>query len=96
MGHNRPDIVVHDIEKQECNIIDVAMSVCQNIMKKEAEKITKYWDLEIELQKCWNLKKVRTIPVVIGALGSVTQGIEGYTREDLKIFPLTRSNGQPS
>ena len=55
--HNRPDIVIHDTIKRECIIIDVAVPCCQNILKKEAEKITKYRDLEIELQKCWNLKK---------------------------------------
>ena len=81
VGHNKPDIVIHNEEKRECTIIDVAIPVCQNIVRKEAEKITKYRDLEIKLQKCWNLKKIRMIPVVIGALGSVTQGIEGYIKE---------------
>ena len=42
---------------------------------KKAEKITKYRDLEIEIQKCWNLKKVRTIPVIVGALGTVSTNI---------------------
>ena len=76
--HNRPDIIVFDTNTRECQIIDVAIPVCMNIVKKEAEKITKYRDLEIEIQKCWNLKKVQTIPVVIGALGSVCIGITGY------------------
>ena len=84
VGHNKPDIIIHDEEKHECMIIDVAIPTCQNIVKKEAEKVTKYRDLEIELQKCWNLKKVRTIPIVIGALGSVTRGIDGYIE---KISP---------
>ena len=61
-------------------IIDVAVPVCLNVVKKEAEKITKYRDLEIEIQKCWNLKKVRTIPVVIGALGAVCNGITEYLK----------------
>ena len=52
--------------------------MCQNVVRKEAEKITKYRYLEIELQKCWNLKNVRTIPVIIGALGSVCMGISKY------------------
>ena len=52
----------------------------QNIMKKEAEKITKYRDLEIELQKCWNLRKIQTSPVVVGALGSVTRGVDDYKK----------------
>ena len=55
--HNRTDIVIHDTIKRDCKIIDVAIPACQNVMKKEAEKITKYRDLQIKLQKCWNLKK---------------------------------------
>ena len=79
--HNRPDIIIHNEKNRECLIIDVAIPVCRNVVKKEAEKITKYRDLEIEIQKCWNLKKVRTIPIVIGALGTVTCGIAKYLNE---------------
>ena len=61
-------------------IVDIAVPTCTNIVKKEAEKITKYRDLEIELQKCCNLKNVRTVPVVIGALGSVTCGFQQYVK----------------
>ena len=59
VGHNKPDVIIHDEEKRECILIDVAIPVCQNIVKKEAEKITKYRDLEIELKKCWKLEKKR-------------------------------------
>ena len=61
-------------------IVDVAIPVCQNVVSKEAEKITKYRDLEVEIQKCWNLKKIRTIPIVIGALGSVCKGFKEYAK----------------
>ena len=56
---NRPDITIHDRKKRECYLVDVTIPVCTNILKKEAEKIIKYRDLEIEIQKCWNLKKLR-------------------------------------
>ena len=80
VNYNRPDITIHDTKNKECIFIDVSVPVCNNIVQKEAEKITKYRDLEIEVQKCWNLRKVRTIPIVIGALGSVTTGIEDYLK----------------
>ena len=80
VAHNCPDIVIHNTNTRSCIIIDVAIPVCQNVMRKTAEKITKYRDLEIELQKCWNLKEVQTIPVVIGALGTVLCGIGRYLR----------------
>ena len=77
---NRPDITIHDTEKRECIFVDMAIPVCINVIRKEAEKITKYRDLEIEVQKCWNLRKVRTVPIVIGALGTVSKGILDYTK----------------
>ena len=42
--------------------------------KKKCEKRDKYLDLAKELKKLWNMK-VTIIPVVIGALGTVTKGL---------------------
>ena len=39
---------------------------------KESERIYKYLDLAWELQKLWNMK-VAVIPIVIGALATVTK-----------------------
>lgn len=36
----------------------------RNMTKNEAEKRTNYHDPEIELQKCWDLKKVVTLPII--------------------------------
>ncbi|KAJ7317907.1 hypothetical protein JRQ81_004069, partial [Phrynocephalus forsythii] len=38
--------------------------------KKQLEKITRYNDLKIELQRLWH-KPVQVVPVVIGTLGAV-------------------------
>ena len=81
---NRPDITIHDTKKKSCIFIDVAIPICTNVTKKEAEKIVKYRDLEIEVQKCWDLKEVQTVPIIIGALGTVCHGIDGYIK---KISP---------
>ena len=48
---NRPDILIHDKEKGTCQINDIAVPKCRNIIAKTAEKITKYEELEIELKK---------------------------------------------
>ena len=39
-------------------LIDVAISGDRNVIKKEAEKILKYKDLAIEIQRMWNLENV--------------------------------------
>ena len=37
-------------------LIDVAIPGDRNVIKKEAEKILKYKDLTIEIQRMWNVK----------------------------------------
>ena len=80
VNYNRPDITIHDTKAKECTFIDVSVPVCDNVIRKEAEKITKYRDLEIEIQKCWNLRRTKTVPIVIGALGTVSTGILEYLK----------------
>ena len=44
-------------------LIDVAISGDRNVVKIEAEKILKYKDLTIEIQRMWNVK-TKVIPKV--------------------------------
>jgi hypothetical protein len=37
-------------------LVDVAISGDRNVIKKEVEKILKYKDLTIEIQRMWNVK----------------------------------------
>ena len=64
---SRPDIVIHVGKSKSCVLIDVSIPDDKNIALKEAEKISKYKDLEIEINRVWN-GKTRVVPVVIGAL----------------------------
>jgi hypothetical protein len=43
-------------------LLDFAISGDRNVIQKEAEKILKYKDLTIEIQRMWNVK-TRVIPV---------------------------------
>jgi len=53
-------------------IINVAISGDRNVIKKEAEKILKYEDLTIEIQRMWNVK-TEVIPEIIGANGTISK-----------------------
>ena len=56
-----------------CKIVDFAVPVDHRISLEESEKKDKYLDLARELKKLWNMK-VTILPIVIGALGTVTKG----------------------
>jgi hypothetical protein len=58
-------------------LIDVAISEDRNVIKKEAEKILKYRDLTIEIQRMWNVE-TRVIPVIIGATGTISKSFRKY------------------
>jgi hypothetical protein len=64
-------IIIRDNEKRTCMLIDVAISGDRNVTIKEAEKILKYEDLTIEIQRTWNVK-TEVIPIIIGATGTIS------------------------
>ena len=77
----RPDIfIVNKMEKTaiDIDIIDIAVPRDKRIIDKEKQNIEKYQNLKREIQRLWNLKKIDVIPVVLGALGSVTKIFEKY------------------
>ena len=80
----RPDlIIINNKKKKICKIVDFAVPVDHRINLKESEKKDKYLDLARELKKLWNMK-VTIMPIVIGALGTITKGLlKGL--EDLEI-----------
>ena len=47
-------------------------------MIKTTEKLNKYKDLKIEVERMWGLKT--TVPVVMGTLGTI-KDMENYTNE---------------
>ena len=47
------------------------------MIKTEAEKILKYKDLKIEIQRMWNVK-TKVIPVIIGATGTISESFRKH------------------
>ena len=71
------DTSLHSYEKLTTVLAD------HRINLKESEKKDKYLDLARELKKLWNMKGT-IVPIVIGALGTITKGLlKGL--EDLEI-----------
>ena len=69
-------------------LIDVAIPGDRNVIKKEAEKILKYKDLTIEIQRMWNVK-TNVIPVLIGATGIISKSFRKYLSNEIKELQKT-------
>lgn len=69
----RPDIVLVNKEERTCFLIDVSVPGDTRVVEKEDEKKEKYADLAYEVKKLWELRSVIVIPIVIGALGCLSE-----------------------
>jgi len=79
---NKPDIIIKNKKLKTCILIDVSIPSDYNITQKEAEKRLKYKDLQIEIQRLWQMKTT-IVPVVIGATGLISH----TTCEAIKNLP---------
>ena len=83
----RPDIVIVNKMEKGKIIIDVAIPGDKRIIDKEKEKIEKYQNLNRQIQRLGNLKKIDVIPVVLGALERVTKNFQKYENKiEIKIL----------
>ena len=69
--------MVKDKKERTCLFIDMSIPTERNTSLKTMEKLTKYKDLEIEIEKMWGMKTT-TVPVIIGAFGLVKKGTANY------------------
>ena len=74
----RLDLIIINKKERTCRIIDFAVSVDLRVKLKECKKRPC-----LGIEKIWNMK-VTIIPIVIGALGTVTKGLV-HGLEDLEI-----------
>ena len=69
----RPDlIIINNKNTRICKIVNFAVPADHRMNLKESEKKDKYLDLAREIKKLLNMK-VTIVPIVIGALGTVTK-----------------------
>jgi len=58
-------------------LIEVAISVDRNDVKRAAENMLKYKDLKIEIRCMWNVK-AKVIPVITGETGTISKSLRQY------------------
>ena len=59
-----------DFVKNYCFLIDVAIPGDSRISNKVVEKLDRYTDLKLEVQKMWSMRAF-VVPVIIGSLSSI-------------------------
>ena len=86
LKHNRPDITIVDKQRKKCLLIDPSCPFDTRIEGKEEEKCANYNELKYEIARIWKLKEVDVVPVVIGALGTVTKKFKKWIDQlELKL-----------
>ena len=70
-------------KNRTCKIVDFVVTADHRIKLKENEKMDKYPDLASKLKRLWNVE-VTFIPIVIVALGIVSEGLL-KRMEDLEV-----------
>ena len=90
LNHNRPDITLVQKDIQEWTLIDIAVPADQNIINTEEEKVDRYQDLAFEIKRIHRASKVTVIPIVIGALGTISKNAKSW-HEKLKIPDIVGS-----
>ena len=78
--HRRPDLVIVNKEEGKTLLVDVACPMDHNIQSKEKEKVDHYLELKFELERLWKTK-IEIVPIVIGALGAVTESLQRNLRK---------------
>ena len=77
MQANQPDIIAKDFKEKTCHLIDMSIPADQNIPVKEFDKLSKYKDLDIEIQRMWKLR-TNTVPIIVGNFGMIKKGCQKH------------------
>ena len=80
--HRRPDLWLENKNEKKIWIVDMACPMEMNLEKKVGEKLKNYKQLAFETREKRPNWDVRIIPLVVGSLGGVAEGME----KELKLL----------
>ena len=87
VSNNRPDLILIDKISRKTTLIDVAIPNNNNLRAKQNEKITKYRDLEHRIRRQWEMREVRTIPIIVSTTGVIPKSLI----ENIKLLNLNEN-----
>ena len=70
--------MIHEKTSRACYIIDVACPFDTRVKTKELEKVERYQDLKREISRIWECRNVCVVPIVIGALGTLSKNFSSW------------------
>ena len=92
--NNRPDIVLWNLVKKTCLIIDICVPMDVNVSREEKEKCDKYFLLASRLQRLYPQYTFETVPIVLGSTGYVSKSLQRHLQhcgvEEDRTGPITR------
>ena len=74
-------IVVVNKNERSCATIDIAISGDIRISRKEKEKIERYQELKKEIKRIWNIRTIKVIPVIVGAIRCTLKKLKNCIEE---------------
>jgi hypothetical protein len=87
----RPDMIIFNKIHRRGYIVDINCPNDTNVYKNEGNKMQKYTELKIELERVWRIH-FTVVPVVVGCLGAVSMRLSGFLRliglDDMDIIRL--------
>ena len=83
--HNKPDIVVWDLVKKKCTIIDICVPLDLNVLNQEKMKMDTYAPLIVGLLRIYPTYNFEVVPIVVGATGLVTDSLVKNVRKILDL-----------
>ena len=92
--HNRPDIVLWDLEKKKCTVIDICVPLDVNVAREEKEKSDKYFLLTSRLQRLYPKFTYHIVPIVVGSTGFIPKSLYGHLQkcsiDKDRVYPTIR------
>ena len=76
--HNKLYMAVWNKHNHTSISDDVSVPMDRNIVNKSSKKLTNYRDIDLEIQKCWTLKTVKMLHIILGVLGTMCFGLQDY------------------
>ena len=74
--HNKPDQIIWNKDGRTGLIVDVAVPMDGNCVKKYVGKLTMYQDLELEIQISWNIQQIKTIAITVVSLWKICECLQ--------------------